>query len=121
MRAEFSLGLCPLQVFDEHMPGPNQLSKLREDVSVTAADLLAVPQVGAPAAGHRAALGFRVAPLPPSCCANPAAVPECAWAWSVVSRGQLLAGNQSFTCDLVQQMVPSQPSAPHVSNHQSRS
>ncbi len=38
----------PLQVFDEHMPGPNQLSKLREDVSVTAADLLAVPQVGRP-------------------------------------------------------------------------
>jgi malate synthase len=33
-------------VFDEHMPGPNQISRLREDVHVTAADLLQVP-VGA--------------------------------------------------------------------------
>ena len=30
-------------VFDEHMPGPNQISRLREDVHVTAADLLQVP------------------------------------------------------------------------------
>ncbi|HSD69735.1 MAG TPA: malate synthase A [Woeseiaceae bacterium] len=37
-------GLVPLamQVFDEHMPGPNQLDRLREDVHVTAADLLQV-------------------------------------------------------------------------------
>lgn len=31
-------------MFDEHMPGANQLTKLREDVNVTADDLLAVPQ-----------------------------------------------------------------------------
>jgi malate synthase len=31
-------------VFDEHMPGPNQLDRLREDVTVTAADLVAVPK-----------------------------------------------------------------------------
>ncbi len=30
-------------VFDEHMPGPNQISRLREDVHVTATDLLQVP------------------------------------------------------------------------------
>jgi malate synthase len=30
-------------VFDEHMPGANQISRLREDVHVTAADLLQVP------------------------------------------------------------------------------
>jgi malate synthase len=30
-------------VFDEHMPGPNQLARKREEVAVTAADLLAVP------------------------------------------------------------------------------
>jgi malate synthase len=37
-------GLVPLatQIFDEHMPGPNQLERLREDVHVTAADLLQV-------------------------------------------------------------------------------
>ena len=30
-------------VFDEHMPGPNQISRLRDDVHVNAADLLQVP------------------------------------------------------------------------------
>jgi malate synthase len=39
-------GLVPIAkaVFDEHMPLPNQLDKMREDVSVTAADLIAVPK-----------------------------------------------------------------------------
>jgi malate synthase len=38
-------GLVPvaLEVFDALMPGPNQLGRLREDVRVGAADLLAVP------------------------------------------------------------------------------
>jgi malate synthase len=39
-------GLVPvaLKAFDKHMPQANQISKLREDVNVTAADLLSVPQ-----------------------------------------------------------------------------
>src|SRR5512132_359360 len=39
-------GLVPVAkaVFDEHMPRPNQLDKMREDVLVTAADLVAVPK-----------------------------------------------------------------------------
>jgi malate synthase len=38
-------GLVPvaLQAFDKHMPGPNLISRQREDVSVTAVDLLKVP------------------------------------------------------------------------------
>jgi malate synthase len=38
-------GLVPvaLQAFDRHMPGANQISRQREDVRVTAADLLRVP------------------------------------------------------------------------------
>ena len=38
-------GLVPvaLQAFDKHMPGPNQISRQRDDVNVTAADLLSVP------------------------------------------------------------------------------
>ena len=38
-------GLVPiaLQAFDKHMPGPNQIAKQREDVNVTAAELLAPP------------------------------------------------------------------------------
>jgi malate synthase len=39
-------GLVPvaMEIFDKHMPGPNQLERLREDVEVTAADLLRVPE-----------------------------------------------------------------------------
>ena len=38
-------GLVPLamEIFDQHMPGKNQLDRLREDVTVSAADLLAIP------------------------------------------------------------------------------
>jgi malate synthase len=38
-------GLVPvaLQAFDKHMPGPNQISRQRDDVNVTAADLLSAP------------------------------------------------------------------------------
>jgi malate synthase len=39
-------GLVPvaLEVFDARMPGPNQIDRLREDVRVSAADLLQVPR-----------------------------------------------------------------------------
>ena len=39
-------GLVPIAkaIFDEHMKGPNQLSKLREDVDIKAADLVTIPQ-----------------------------------------------------------------------------
>ena len=38
-------GLVPvaLKAFDRHMPGPNQVARQRDDVNVTAADLLAAP------------------------------------------------------------------------------
>jgi malate synthase len=38
-------GLVPvaLKAFDKHMPGPNQIDRQRDDVTVTAADLLAAP------------------------------------------------------------------------------
>ncbi|MDR3699096.1 MAG: malate synthase A [Candidatus Sulfopaludibacter sp.] len=39
-------GLVPIAkaIFDEHMKTPNQIARKREDVNVTAADLLAVPE-----------------------------------------------------------------------------
>lgn len=39
-------GLVPIamEIFDKHMPGPNQLERLREDVEVGAADLLKMPE-----------------------------------------------------------------------------
>jgi malate synthase len=48
-------GLVPVakQVFDEHMKGPNQISVKREDVHVTAKDLLTVPDGEITEAGLR--------------------------------------------------------------------
>ncbi len=48
-------GLVPiaLEVFNEHMPQPNQVSRQRDDVNVTAADLLAVPEGPITEAGVR--------------------------------------------------------------------
>src|SRR3954453_8080389 len=48
-------GLIPvaMQVFDEGMPTPNQIDKKREDVHVSAADLLAVPDGKITEAGLR--------------------------------------------------------------------
>jgi malate synthase len=40
-------------IFDEHMPKPNQLDRYRDEVQVTAADLLAVPQGTITEAGLR--------------------------------------------------------------------
>ena len=33
-----------MEIFDQHMPNPNQLDRLREDVDVSAADLLKMPE-----------------------------------------------------------------------------
>ena len=48
-------GLVPVAraIFDEHMPGPNQIHRKREDVRVTAQDLLQVPS------GTRTEAGLR--------------------------------------------------------------
>jgi len=57
-------GLVPIamEVFDQGMPGPNQLHRLREDVHVTAADLLTVPDGPITEAGLR--ININVPPLP---------------------------------------------------------
>jgi malate synthase len=48
-------GLVPIakQVFDEHMPAANQLDVMRDDVDITAADLLAIPKGSITEAGLR--------------------------------------------------------------------
>jgi malate synthase len=40
------------EIFDRLMPGPNQLARARDDVAVTAADLLTVPPIGNMADGQ---------------------------------------------------------------------
>ncbi len=42
-----------MEIFDKHMPAPNQLERLREDVEVSAADLLQVPEGEITEAGLR--------------------------------------------------------------------
>src|SRR5262245_39783402 len=51
------------EVFDAHMPGPNQLDKKREDVSVSPADLLRVPTGTRTEAGLRHTGGVGIAYL----------------------------------------------------------
>ncbi len=42
-----------MEVFNQHMPGPNQLERLREDVQVDASDLLTIPSGDITEAGLR--------------------------------------------------------------------
>jgi malate synthase len=49
-----------LQAFDKHMPGPNQIDRQREDVNVTAADLLSAPSGTVTDAGIRTNLSVGI-------------------------------------------------------------
>jgi len=55
-------GLVPiaLEIFDKHMPGPNQLERLREDVEVSAADLLQMPAGRITEAGLRSNISIGI-------------------------------------------------------------
>ncbi len=55
-------GLVPvaLQAFDKHMPGPNQVARQRDDVNVTAADLLTAPTGTITEAGIRTNLSVGI-------------------------------------------------------------
>lgn len=55
-------GLVPvaMEIFDKHMPEPNQLDRLREDVEVTAEDLLQVPEGNITEQGLRSNLSVGV-------------------------------------------------------------
>jgi malate synthase len=55
-------GLVPvaMAIFDQHMPGPNQLERLREDVEVSAADLLKMPQGQITEAGLRSNISIGI-------------------------------------------------------------
>jgi malate synthase len=55
-------GLVPvaMEIFDKHMPAPNQLDRLREDVEVSAADLLKVPEGEITEAGLRSNISIGI-------------------------------------------------------------
>jgi malate synthase len=49
-----------MEIFDKHMPGPNQLDRLREDVEVSAADLLQIPAGEITEAGLRSNISIGI-------------------------------------------------------------
>ena len=113
-------GLVPvaMRVFDERMPGPNQLANLLQDVRVSASDLLQVPQGTITEAGLRnnlyAAVCYLAAWLegrgavPIHSLMEDAATAEIArsqlWQWIRHDRGVLDDGRR-VTLDLVRRLL----------------
>jgi malate synthase len=115
-------GLVPVakEVFDKYMPEPNQISKKREDVSVTAKDLLTVPDGDISEAGLRlnidVGIQYLEAWLRGSGCVpiynlmEDAATAEISrtqvWQW--VKHGAKLKDGRTVTQDLVRQTTDEQ-------------
>jgi malate synthase len=113
-------GLVPIamEVFDRHMRGPNQLDRLREDVSVTARDLLTVPKGTITEAGLRnnisVAVQYMAAWLGGNGCVpinnlmEDAATAEIAraqlWQWVHHDAG-VLADGRRITLELVRKLM----------------
>jgi malate synthase len=112
-------GLVPVAraVFDAGMPGPNQLDRLREDVRVTAADLLQVPKGTRTEAGLRRSLGVALRYLaawtgglgcvPLDHLMEDAATAEICRAqiWQWVRHGARLDDGRAVTRDLVRALL----------------
>jgi malate synthase len=104
-------------VFDRLMPGPNNLGRLREDVKITVADLLAVPAGDTTEAGVRndlsVAIQYLAAWLGGNGCVpinhlmEDAATAEIARAqlWQWVHHGRVLTDGRTVTLVLVRQFL----------------
>jgi malate synthase len=118
-------GLVPVAqaVFDEHMPGPNQLAVTRADVRVTPADLLAVPDGTITAEGLRTNIDVGVRYLAAWLAGNgcvpihnlmeDAATAEICrtqiWQW--LRHGARLADGRVVTVSLVRDAIAAEPAA----------
>jgi len=112
-------GLIPiaLRAFDRLMPGPNQVSRQREDVHVTAAELLAAPAGTITEAGVRLNLSVGVQYLeawlgglgcvPLYNLMEDAATSEISRAqlWQWLKYGAVLADGQKVTAELVDRLL----------------
>ncbi len=112
-------GLVPvaMEVFDRLMPGPNNLGRLRDDVNVGAADLLAVPKGEITDAGLRnnidVSIRYMAAWLGGNGCVpihnlmEDAATAEISRAqlWQWVHHGSKLADGRKVTLDLVRETM----------------
>jgi len=113
-------GLVPIamEIFNKYMPKPNQKERLREDVNVTAKDLLTVPTGDITESGLRnnvsAALQYMEAWLGGNGCVpinnlmEDAATAEIAraqlWQWARYPKGVLTDGRK-VTAELIQQTI----------------
>jgi malate synthase len=116
-------GLVPVakDVFDAHMKSPNQISKKREDVHVTAADLLAVPDGEITEAGLRWNIDVGVQYLdawlrgvgcvPIYNLMEDAATAEISRAqvWQWARYGAKMTGGGTVTADLVRKVADEKP------------
>jgi len=117
-------GLVPIAkaIFDRHMPQPNQIDRKREDVQVTAKDLLTVPDGDITEEGVRwnidVGLQYLEAWLGGSGCVpiynlmeDAATCEICrAQVWQWVKFGAKLKDGRSLTANLVQEMIAEQVS-----------
>ncbi|MGH9558282.1 MAG: malate synthase A, partial [Bryobacteraceae bacterium] len=118
-------GLVPIakEVFDAHMKGPNQISDLREDVHITAKDLLAVPNGDITEAGLRwnidVGVQYLAAWLRGSGCVpiynlmEDAATAEIcrAQVWQWIKHGAKMSDGQTVTAELVGRITDEHASA----------
>jgi malate synthase len=118
-------GLVPVAqaVFDEHMPGPNQLHVTRDDVHVNAADLLIVPAGTITAEGLRTNIDVGVRYLAAWLAGNgcvpihnlmeDAATAEICrtqiWQW--LHHGARMADGRVVTASLVREAIAAEPEA----------
>src|ERR1035441_3483148 len=112
-------GLVPIarEIFEANMTGVNQLSVMREDVHITAADLLAVPEGDITDAGLRwnidVGLQYLAAWLGGSGCVpiynlmEDAATAEICRAqlWQWVKHGAKLSSGRTITLGMVQSLI----------------
>jgi len=108
------------QVFDEHMPTPNQIHLKREDVRVSAADLLRVPEGGITESGLRVNIDVGIQYLeswlmglgcvPIYNLMEDAATAEISrtqvWQW--IHHGAHLSDGRRITPELIHEIIPSQ-------------
>ena len=116
-------GLVPVakEIFDEHMKTPNQISRKREEVSVTAKDLLAVPDGDITEAGLKWNIDVGVQYLdawlkgvgcvPIYNLMEDAATAEIcrAQVWQWVKHGAKMSDGRKVTADFVRQAADAQP------------
>jgi malate synthase len=118
-------GLVPIAkaIFDAQMPGENQLENLRDDVKVTAADLLVVPKGTRSEAGlrHNVRVGVQyleawlrgMGCVPLDNLMEDAATAEISRAqvWQWIHHGATLEGGQVVTADLFREALSEEMAA----------